>query len=32
MEFCGIVKTGKDEGREKHVPHITIDKGHISSA
>lgn len=28
MEFCGIVKTGKDEGKEKHVPHITIDKGH----
>jgi superoxide reductase len=28
MEFCGIVKTGKDEGKEKHVPRIAIDKGH----
>ena len=28
MDFCGIVKTGKDEGKEKHVPRITIDKGH----
>jgi superoxide reductase len=28
MDFCGILKTGKDEGKEKHVPHITIDKGH----
>jgi superoxide reductase len=28
MDFCGIVKTGKDEGKEKHVPHIVIDKGH----
>ena len=28
MEFSDIIKTGKDEGREKHVPTITIDKGH----
>ncbi|MHB9075312.1 MAG: desulfoferrodoxin family protein [Desulfobaccales bacterium] len=28
MDFSGIVKTGKDEGQEKHVPHIAIDKGH----
>jgi superoxide reductase len=28
MDFCGIVKTGMDEGKEKHVPHIAIDKGH----
>jgi superoxide reductase len=28
MEFCKIVKTGQDEGKEKHVPRITIDKGH----
>jgi superoxide reductase len=28
MDFCGIVKTGKDEGKEKHVPRITVDKGH----
>jgi superoxide reductase len=28
MSFSGIIKTGKDEGREKHVPTITIDKGH----
>jgi superoxide reductase len=30
MEFSGIIKTGKEEGREKHVPTITIDKGHKS--
>lgn len=28
MDFPEIIKTGKDEGREKHVPTITIDKGH----
>jgi superoxide reductase len=28
MEFCKIVKTGQDEGKEKHVPRITVDKGH----
>jgi superoxide reductase len=28
MSFSGIIKTGKDEGRERHVPTITIDKGH----
>jgi superoxide reductase len=28
MEFCKIVKTGQDEGKEKHVPRITVDKGY----
>lgn len=28
MEFSEIIKTGKDEGKEKHVPTMTIDKGH----
>jgi len=28
MNFSEIIKTGKDEGKEKHVPTITIDKGH----
>lgn len=28
MDFSGIIKTDKDEGKEKHVPRITVDKGH----
>jgi superoxide reductase len=28
MEFSAMIKTDKDEGKEKHVPRITIDKGH----
>jgi superoxide reductase len=28
MDFSKIIKTEKDEGKEKHVPAITIDKGH----
>lgn len=28
MDFSDIIKTEKDEGKEKHVPTITIDKGH----
>jgi superoxide reductase len=28
MDFCGIIKTGMDEGKEKHVSRLTIDKGH----
>ena len=28
MKFSEIVKAEKDEGKEKHVPHIEIDKGH----
>ena len=28
MSFPEVIKTGKDEGKEKHVPTITIDKGH----
>jgi superoxide reductase len=28
MDFPAIIKTGKDEGKEIHVPTITIDKGH----
>jgi desulfoferrodoxin (superoxide reductase-like protein) len=27
MNFAEIIKTGKDEGSEKHVPCIEIDKG-----
>ncbi len=28
MKFSAIVKTEASEGREKHVPTITLDKGH----
>ena len=28
MDFSETIKTGKHEGKEKHVPTITIDKGH----
>jgi superoxide reductase len=28
MEFSEIIKKKESEGREKHVPTITIDKGH----
>jgi superoxide reductase len=28
MDFSEIIKTEKDEGKEKHVPRITKDKGH----
>jgi superoxide reductase len=28
MDFSETIKTVKDEGKEKHVPTITIDKGH----
>ena len=30
MNFTELIKTEKDEGKEKHVPVITVDKGHIS--
>ena len=30
MNFTALIKTEKDEGKEKHVPHIEIDKGHKS--
>lgn len=30
MNFSEIIKTEKDEGNEKHVPHMEIDKGHKS--
>ena len=30
MNFFEIIKAEKDEGKEKHVPHIEIDKGHKS--
>lgn len=30
MNFAELIKTEKDEGKEKHVPVITVDKGHIS--
>ena len=30
MNFTALIKTEKDEGKEKHVPVITLDKGHIS--
>ncbi|MFW6126638.1 MAG: desulfoferrodoxin family protein [Thermodesulfobacteriota bacterium] len=28
MDFAQIIKAEKDEGKEKHVPLITVDKGH----
>jgi len=28
MNLSEIIKTAKDEGKEKHIPTITIDKGH----
>ena len=28
MNFSEIIKGEKGEGKEKHVPHITVDKGH----
>jgi superoxide reductase len=28
MEFSETIKTARDEGKEKHVPTITLDKGH----
>ena len=28
MDFSEIIKKGQDEGKEKHVPTITVDKGH----
>jgi superoxide reductase len=30
MKFIEIIKSEKDEGKEKHIPHIEIDKGHKS--
>ena len=30
MDFSDIIKTQKDEGTEKHLPHIQLDKGHKS--
>lgn len=30
MNFTQLIKTEKDEGKEKHVPVITLDKGHFS--
>ena len=29
MEFSEIIKAERDEGKEKHIPRITVDKGHI---
>ena len=28
MNFTALIKTEKDEGKEKHAPHIEIDKKH----
>ena len=28
MNFAEIIKTGKDEGKEKHIPHMEITKGY----
>jgi superoxide reductase len=28
MDFSGLIKGSADEGKEKHVPRIAIDKGH----
>lgn len=30
MVFSQIVKSEKEEGREKHIPHIELDQGHRS--
>ena len=30
MDFSKIIKSEKDEGKEKHVPVINLDKGHIA--
>ncbi|MEJ2718465.1 MAG: desulfoferrodoxin family protein [Deltaproteobacteria bacterium] len=30
MNFSEIIKADKDEGKEKHVPDIELDKGHKS--
>ena len=30
MDFSQIIKSEKEEGREKHIPHIELDKGHKS--
>jgi superoxide reductase len=30
MDFTSFIKTEKDEGKEKHLPHMEIDKGHKS--
>ena len=30
MEFSEIIKTERDEGKEKHIPHMEIAKGHKS--
>jgi len=30
MDFSTLIKTGKDEGKEKHLPHMEVDKGHRS--
>ncbi len=30
MNFTALIKTEKDEGKEMHVPVITLDKGHFS--
>jgi superoxide reductase len=32
MDFSEIIKTGENEGKEKHVPTIMIDKGHKEGA
>ena len=30
MKFSKIIKTERDEGKEKHIPHMEIAKGHRS--
>lgn len=30
MDFAALIKTEKDEGKEKHLPHMEVDKGHRS--
>jgi superoxide reductase len=32
MNLLELIKTEKDEGKEKHVPHIEIDTGHKSGS
>ena len=28
MDFSNIIRKVQDEGKEKHIPNITLDKGH----
>lgn len=32
MKLPALIKVQKDEGKEKHIPHLEIDKGHKSGS